>query len=245
MEERIMGIPKKIHYIWIGNNPKPPIIEKCIESWKKYMPDFEVIEWNEQNYDVTKNAYIRDAYAQKKYAYVSDYMRFDILYQYGGIYLDTDVEFLKPIPEEILKYNAFSGMESSGKVSPGLIYACQPGDSIARKMMENYENDTFDAEHLVTVNCRITKILCEKGFVEEDRFQVIDGLAIYPSEIFCGYDLDVHEIAITERTVSVHHYAASWKKKTWKAKVQKLLKKVIGVENYRKLLYLKRKFKQK
>ena len=115
-------IPKIIHYCWFGHNRKPALIKKCIESWKKFMPDWEIREWNEENYDVYKNQYIRNAYAQKKWAFVVDYARFDILNQFGGIFLDTDVELLRPIPEEILRNDAFTGFESPERVAPGLAY---------------------------------------------------------------------------------------------------------------------------
>ena len=100
-------IPHKIHYCWFGYNKKPKLIEKCIASWKKYLPDWEIIEWNESNYDVYKNAYISEAYRQKKWAFVADFARFDILNEHGGVFLDTDVELLRPIPEAFLEYEAF------------------------------------------------------------------------------------------------------------------------------------------
>lgn len=238
-------IPKKIHYIWVGGNPKPDIVLKCIETWKKYMPDYEIIEWNEKNYDVKKNEYIRGAYEKRKYAFVSDYMRFDILHEYGGIYMDTDVELLKSIPEEIFANDSFTGVENAGKVSPGLIFACAPQNEIVRKMKESYEGESFDEENLLTINCRITKLLNEKGFVENNQFQVIDGLAIYPDEYFCGFDQDVREIMVTENTISVHHYAATWKKKTLKNKVQMIIKGIVGVNGYRRLIHFKRWLKRK
>ena len=119
-------IPKIIHYCWFGNNPKPEIVYKCIESWKKYFPDYEIVEWNEKNYDVNKELYMQEAYSCKKWAFVSDYARFDVLYQYGGIYFDTDVEVLKKFPQEILCNQAFTGIESTKIISPGLVFGCAP-----------------------------------------------------------------------------------------------------------------------
>lgn len=238
-------IPKKIHYIWIGGNPKPQIVLDCIESWKKYMPDYEIIEWNEDNYDVNKNDYMRQAYAHKKWAFVSDYMRFDILYNYGGIYVDTDVEFIKKIPDDILIHESFTGMESAGSVNPGLIYGCKPGDSMAKAMIESYQISIFNVENPITVNVRITNILMAYGFEQNDKFQIINGLAIYPAEFFCGYDQDVKEIYITKDTISVHHYAGTWTKRTKKQVARTYLKKIFGVEGYRKILMFYRKVAKK
>ena len=123
-------IPKRIHYCWFGNNPKPRLIQKCIASWKRMLPDWEISEWNETNYDVTKNAYIAEAYKQKKWAFVVDYARFDILNQYGGVFLDTDVELLKPIPDSFLAYQAFTGFdrESRACICIATWSICSAGD---------------------------------------------------------------------------------------------------------------------
>lgn len=106
-------IPKKIHYCWFGRKPLPESAKKCIASWKKFFHDYEIIEWNEDNYDVNKIPYIQQAYEAKKYAFVSDYARFDVLYQYGGVYFDTDVEVIRPF-EDILEKGAFMGCETDG-----------------------------------------------------------------------------------------------------------------------------------
>jgi mannosyltransferase OCH1-like enzyme len=112
-------IPHIIHYCWFGRNPKSELVLNCIESWKKYLPGYEIREWNEDNYDVTQVNFVKEAYENQKWAFVSDYVRFDVLYQFGGIYFDTDVELLKPIPEEILAKRAFTGFESTKLISPG------------------------------------------------------------------------------------------------------------------------------
>lgn len=235
-------IPKKIHYIWVGGNPKPEIVLKCIESWKKYLPDYEIIEWNESNYDINKNAYIKEAYESRKWAFVSDYMRFDILYTYGGLYFDTDVEMLKAFPGDILGRDSFTGMESAGRVAPGLIFACQPRNWLVGEMLASYKNDHFDVNHIITVNMRMTEILVNNGFVQNGEFQVIKGFAIYPAKYFCGYDQDIREYDIQEETISVHHYAGTWKSSGLKGKLRIVVKSILGKNNYRKLLKLKRKF---
>lgn len=141
--EQMCEIPKVIHYIWFGGNEKPEIVKKCINSWKKYMPDYEIVEWNEKNYDVSKSKYISEAYKEKKWAFASDYARFDILNQYGGIYFDTDVELLKEIPEYILENSAFTGFESSGMVNPGLVFGTIPKHPFVSQVLKRYNNTSF------------------------------------------------------------------------------------------------------
>ena len=110
-------IPKKIHYCWFGGNPLPPLAVKCIESWKKYLPDYEIKEWNESNFDLNYNDYVREAYEAKKWAFITDVVRLYAMVTEGGIYMDTDVEVLKPL-DELLQYDAVSGFESSSRIPP-------------------------------------------------------------------------------------------------------------------------------
>ncbi|HGQ4557108.1 TPA: glycosyltransferase family 32 protein [Streptococcus pneumoniae] len=234
-------IPKKIHYIWFGGSEKPDVVLKCINSWKKYMPDYEIVEWNEDNFDLSDSQFAKSAYESRKWAFASDYARFKILSKYGGIYFDTDVELLKTIPDDILAHSSFTGFEYIGEVNPGLVYACMPDDKIAKYMVQYYEQASFDINHLVTVNTIITDYLLKNNFQKNNQFQIIDGLAIYPDDCFCGYDQEVKEVRLTERTISIHHYSATWKTRTLKRKVQMIVKTIIGAENYRKLLYCKRK----
>ena len=236
-------IPKKIHYIWFGNNPKSELVEKCIASWRKYLPDYEIIEWNEQNYDPGDCEYFQEAYKAKKWAFASDYARFDILHQHGGIYLDTDVEFLKPLPEELLEHGAFTGFESNGNLNPGLIFATVPGFPLNKELVNTYRRMHFvsgSKDMFKTVNVVIREVLEKHGALEAGKYQVINGLALYPSMFFCGYDLDVAEYDIQPETISVHHYAGTWTTPGIKKQVQKMLKKILGVPGYRKFLTLKR-----
>lgn len=207
-------IPKVIHYCWFGGNKQNKIIRKCIASWKKYLPEFKIMEWNENNFDVEQNAYVKQAYEAKMWAYVSDYARMKILYEYGGIYLDTDVEIVKSIPAEIFEYKCIAGIESfSGMIGPGLIFGCHAHDKIVEEVLSSYEKDTFcktKVENMKTINMRITEILDKHGYIHEDVRQCVAGMDIFPSEIFCGYDGKRRKICITEHTLMVHHYAASW-----------------------------------
>lgn len=239
-----MQIPKKIHYCWFGNGKKPNIVLKCMESWKENMPDYEIIEWNERNYDVNKADFIREAYEQKKWAFVSDYARFDILNEHGGIYVDTDVEFLKALPEEMLNWCAFTGYESTGTVNPGLIYAAVPQFSITQELLAEYNNMHFEINRkniYKTVNKVTTEVLERYEHLRRNQFQVVEGLAVYPSVYFCGYDLDVMEYDIRPETISVHHYAGSWTTPSVKQEIQTWLKKLLGIHGYRKTLEIKRR----
>ena len=240
-------IPKIIHYCWFGHNEKPDAIKACMDSWKKFLPDWEIIEWNESNYDVQKIAYTSDAYNLKKWAFVSDYARFDVLYQYGGVYLDVDVEFIKPLPEELLEYRGFCGMEGSGKIAPGLIWGMQKGDPLLKEIMESYQNERFSYQAdgiYKTVNTRLTEIMTQMGLQSNNAFQDVQGIAVYPSEFFCAYDTDVREPNLTENTICWHHYYGSWQNPSVKTRMQNVLKKLVGVNGYRKILYFVRSIRK-
>ena len=207
-------IPKKIHYCWYGGNKKSKLILKCIDSWRKYFPDYEIIEWNENNTDLHENTYVEKAYKEKKWAFVSDYIRMKVLYEQGGIYFDTDVEVIKPFSEEVLSLPAFTGFESfSLMVSPGLVFACRRGYKLARMMVDSYNADDFQNESvdtIKTINMRITEILIENGLEKCDKKQTVMDLTVFPSSVFCPYDGRRREIKVKEDTLSIHHYAASW-----------------------------------
>lgn len=236
-------IPKIIHYCWFGHNEKPEAIKACMESWQKYLPDWEIIEWNEENYDVHKIPYTSDAYNLKKWAFVSDYARCDVLYQYGGVYLDVDVEFIKLLPEEYLEYRGFCGFEGSGEIGPGLIWGMQKGDKLLRTIMESYQTEHFQYAPdgiYKTVNTRFTAIMQEMGLQKNNLRQTVDGIVVFPSEYFCAYDTDVKEPNITENTICWHHYYGSWQNPTVKMKLQLILKKLIGAKAYRVVLNMVR-----
>jgi len=210
-------IPKIIHYCWFGYNPLPELAQKCIASWKKHFPDYEIKEWNESNYDVNKILYTSEAYNAKKYAFVSDYARFDILYQYGGIYFDTDVEVIKSF-ENIIKTGSFMGFEltknTSVEVNTGLGIGVGTGFGIVYQILEFYATlhfVNFDGSYnMKTVVEYVTEILKKHGLKDEDRIQQIDDLTIYPTEYFSPKDFWTGVIKITENTHSIHHYDSSW-----------------------------------
>ena len=243
-------IPKKIHYIWFGKGEKSDLIKKCIKSWESVLTDWEFEEWNESNYDVKKCDYIKEAYEQKKYAFVADYARFDILYEHGGVYLDTDVEMLKKIPDEFLKFNGFTGVESNNRIAPGLIIAVEPHNPIILEIKNSYEKEHFIMPKngkVKTVVDFTTEVFEKYGFIQNGLMQEIKGIKIFPVEYFCAYDFDIKEFQITENTISIHHYTYTWgnKKNIWMNKIKILIKKSVGVKNYKKIVLLKRKLRRK
>lgn len=206
-------IPKIIHYCWFGGNPLPELAQKCIASWRKFCPDYEIKEWNEKNYDVRKITYTAQAYDAKKYAFVSDYARFDILYKNGGIYLDTDVELIKPL-DELLKNGAFCGVEQPGALATGLGIGSYAGSPIFREILDSYQSDKFinadKTYNLKTVVVRVSDIFKKYGFSNTEEIQEIAGFKIYPKEYFCPKSILTGELSITSDTYSIHHFDASW-----------------------------------
>lgn len=240
-------IPKRIHYIWFGRGEKSDLIKTCLSKNKEILQDWKFNEWNEDNYDINSCNYVRDAYKAKKYAFASDYARFDILYKNGGVYLDTDVEMIKKIPDSFLENEGFTGVESNNKIAPGLVFACKPGNPIVLEILEDYKKDSFILDdgsyNFETVVDRVTRIFNKHGFCLNGEKQVIDGFVIYPCEYFCAYDFVMSEFTITDKTISIHHYTATWVSFGSKIKkcIQKLIRSVFGKEIYLKLIYFKRK----
>ncbi|MFL2100988.1 glycosyltransferase family 32 protein [Desemzia sp. FAM 23989] len=206
-------IPKIIHYCWFGGNPLPESVVKCIESWKKYCPDYEIIEWNEKKYDVNKITYTKEAYRVQKYAFVSDYARLDIVYNHGGIYLDTDVELIKPL-DEFLKYKCYVGCELPDRVATGLGFGAVKGNVFLKENMAIYEKRNFiiNGKNDTTTCVDYTMTALEKmGYSYNEGIQSLDFVTIFPTEYFCPFDMQKQELFITENTHSIHHYEATWK----------------------------------
>ena len=200
MTHEYNSMPKVIHYCWFGENPLPDMAIKCIESWKKFFPDYEIKEWNESNFDLACCDYVKEAYQSKKWAFVSDYARFWILYNYGGLYFDTDVEIIKDMTP-IIENGAFMGCETVDKCAPGLGLGVNPGLHFIKT---NGETD------YTTVVDRVTDILIRHGFVEKTEIQTVCGITIYPPEYFCPLNYSTGVLNITDNTVSIHHYTESW-----------------------------------
>jgi mannosyltransferase OCH1-like enzyme len=204
-------IQKTIHYCWFGGNPLPKKAKKCLKSWEKYFPAHEIKEWNETNYDVNKIPYTESAYAAGKYAFVSDYARFDILYQYGGLYFDTDVEVIKPF-DAVLDDGPFLGMETAGRINPGIGCAINTGESVVKEILETYR--ILDYSNAVKNNITVvdisTDIFTRYGFQNNNSIQKVGGITIYPTEYFNPIDFDTHYLHKTVNTLSIHHGDASW-----------------------------------
>lgn len=228
-------IPKTIHYCWFGGNPLPKLAIKCINSWKKYCPDFRIVEWNETNFDVNCCQYVKEAYCAKKWAFVSDYARFKILYEHGGIYLDTDVELLKPL-KSLAERGAFMGFENDSikTVNPGLCLAAPAGLGIFEEIINGYHTRQFiypdKTISLTTVVDYTTDILKKHGLCNVSGIQSVAGVYIYPSEYFNPMNMDTGKLTITENTVSIHHFAASWvdSYSKFRGKVYRFIFRVFG-----------------
>lgn len=209
-------IPKIIHYCWFGGNPLPKSAQKCIRSWKKHFPDYEIKEWNEQNFNVNSNRYTQEAYERKKYAFVSDYARFYILYQYGGVYFDTDVEVIKPM-DDLLEKGAFMGIEQAESnlgVNPGLGFAVPAQLPIFKEILDHYNAITFVDENGIqipgTIVKHTTEILKEKGFQLKNEPQHIADIWIYQNEYFNPLNDAIGKLTITSNTRSIHWYSKTW-----------------------------------
>ncbi|MDR0300034.1 MAG: glycosyl transferase [Streptococcaceae bacterium] len=236
-------IPKKIHYCWFGENPIPAKDKKIIETWRKFCPDYEIIEWNESNYDIHKNKYMEHAYKEKKWGFVPDYARLDIIYNEGGFYLDTDVELLKSLDElrENEAYMGFEGAEKVEAVTGGLGFGAVKGNETIKALRDCYENLSFyksDGSLNLTPSPKYqTDFFLERGLKINNKFQMIVGVKIYPTEYFDPKDYYSGKMYITEKTISIHQYAMSWKSK--KDKRNQRIKWLIGVKNYERLYKLK------
>lgn len=231
-------IPKVIHYCWFGGKPLNALGNRCLASWYRYFPDYEIVQWNENNVDLTNCQYACEAYAEKKWAFVSDYVRFKILYEQGGIYFDTDVEIIKSF-DDILQAGSFMGCENPDMtvgtlVAPGLGIAVEPGLPIIREILDEYEKSSFYNEdgslNLFTVVQRTTDILKRHGLKNTMEIQKVAGLTIYPWEYFCPINMNNAKLELTENTHSIHRYASSWEtpKNRFRGKIYRALNRYFG-----------------
>lgn len=252
-------IPQIIHYCWFGHNPKPKLAEKCIKSWKRYCPDYEIIEWNEDNFDISAcPLYVRQAYEAKKWAFVTDYVRLQVVYEHGGIYMDTDVELKKSL-DPLLDHQAYFGFEDGVYINTGLGFGAVKGMPLLREMMDDYQDIPFVLPDgsFDTTTCpeRNTEVLLRHGLRQDNTKQVIDGFAIYPKDVFCPLDYYTGKVAKTKNTVAIHWFSASWQTKEAKQRHKRnkrktnrtnrlhfilhiphrVLRLILGEKNYEKL----------
>lgn len=206
-------IPRTIHYCWFGENPLPESVKKYIESWKRESSQYTIVEWNEKNYDIAKSCdFVKKAYLSRKWAFVSDYVRLDVIYRYGGIYLDTDVELIQSLDGLIQDGKGFMGYENNKQVNTGLGFAAAKGDKIIREMMNYYEKIEFDETKLDSIKCPLinTLILSRHGLKGNNTLQIIENLKILPTDYLCPENIYTGKKSYAENTYSIHHYAASW-----------------------------------
>ena len=212
-------IPKIIHYCWFGGNPLPKSAKKCIASWRKFLPDYQIKEWNEDNFDVNSIPYTHQAYEAKKYAFVSDYARFWILYKYGGLYFDTDVEIIKPL-DDIIERGPFMGIEKTPTsnitpmINPGLGLGATPQMDTYRQILDSFHRMEFYSEdgsiNPFSMIPMVTKLFSELGFKASKEVKYVAETYIYPEDVFCPMDSTTGITIITDNTISIHHYDCSW-----------------------------------
>lgn len=230
-------IPKTIHYCWFGRNPLPSLAIKCINSWKSFLPDYEIIEWNEDNFDVNIIPYTEQAYKAKKYAFVSDYARFWILYNYGGVYFDTDVELIASI-DSILEKGPFMACEHTGEqwkekypaINAGLGLASEEKNYLIDVIINSYNKSNFIDENrqmnLTTVVRRVSSLLSRYNLTISSNIQKCDNMYIYPPDYFCPLNHLTGKLNITDNTISIHHYMGSWQPRPHKNFVESIWTKL-------------------
>ena len=207
-----MSIPKVIHYCWFGNKQLSEMAKKCIASWKKQCPDYKIIEWNEENFDINCNTYVKEAYREKKWAFVSDVARLHALVNYGGIYMDTDVEVLKSL-NVILNNEAIIGFECDSRIQTGFM-ACVKGHSVFNDFLHMYEQEKFINEdgsmNTITNVVRLTEICVNLGLKLNGEQQLVNGMTILPSEYLSPKNVETGKITVTDKTLCIHYFDGSW-----------------------------------
>lgn len=222
-------IPKVINFCWFGKNKYSKVIDRCIKSWQREMPDFEIKKWTEDNFDITQNEYCRQAYERKKWAFVSDYARLKIIFDNGGIYLDTDVEIIRPLSPLVSNGVGFLGFQNSEEANTGLGFAAAPHNNVVGEMLKVYEKRQFiknnfecneipcpAANTIALMNCGL-----RTGLIYSKRIQSLDGIKVYPVDYFNPMDYDTGNLNITDNTYTIHRYQASWVGKN------KIIKRVV------------------
>lgn len=225
-------IPKIIHYCWFGKNPKPEGVQKCIASWKKYLPDYEIKEWNEENFDIHINKYCEQAYNHRKWAFVSDVARVMALYHEGGIYFDTDVEVVQSF-NSLLHHKAFLGFEGTQWIATSTM-GTEPGNPVIKQFIDNYNTRNFENEEGqldLKSNVRVlTKMLIdEQGLILNGKEQQLKYFHIFPTDFFTPFDYINGKIRKTTNTYSIHWFDQSWiGQKPWRVRISQWYHRLIG-----------------
>ena len=206
-------IPKVIHYFWFGNKTIPEKEKHCIDSWSKTCPEYRIIQWNEKNYNYNKLPFMQNAAKAGKWSFVTDYARLDVINQYGGIYLDTDVELIKPM-DDFLGYKAFFGFETNKDINTGLGFGSEKNNRILQEMMEVYGKlSNLKEEDYNQYYCPLlqTPIIEKAGIKLNGSKQVVDKIIVLPKDYMCPLDYDTGKLIITNNTYSIHWFQGSWK----------------------------------
>ena len=238
-----MSIPKIIHYCWFGNKPMPASCMKMIATWEKHLPDYEIRRWDETTFDVNTSEYVRAAYQSGKYAFVSDYARLCALKQYGGVYLDTDIEVIRSFDDLLTDYSAVFGFESGVKVMTAFM-AAQPEHPIINEFWASYATKSFDPAHPEPNTVGLTDILTRRGLVLNNRMQLMDGnTAVFPLDYFQTYDFTKSTLCVTDHTRTIHRCFGSWctPAKRMVSSIKRTLGRHLSEENYSKLKRIKKK----
>lgn len=236
-------IPKIIHYCWFGRGQMPQLALDCIKSWKKYLPDYEIKEWNEDNFNLDLFPYAREAYDNRKFAFVTDIVRLYALYYEGGVYMDTDVEVVKTL-DPFLHHEAFSGFESLVSIPTGIM-ASEKGGKWAKENLDYYNGRHFvkdDGSLDLTTNVKIiTDYMIPKGLRQDNTYQEFTGLiTFYPKDYFCPLACGDSKTMFTENTVTIHHFAGSWMPKS--AIIYRSIMRIIPVSLKVKIKEIVRKY---
>lgn len=234
-------IPKIIHFCWFGGGPKPADIQQYIAGWKELLPDYSFMEWNETKFDIASApAYVQEAYAAKKYAFVSDYVRIEALFQYGGIYLDSDIEIVKPFDEVLEDREMVVGFESKRSIETAFI-ACAPGHELMKTFLEEYKSRHFAMEDgnfdMTVINVHFSRLLEACGVnLDSGAYQELQNgkLAVYPAVYFAGFDVENWHVKKTAETYMIHHMNSSWKNSKDKLHclIIQISQKILGYDRY-------------
>ena len=233
--EEVIMIPKKIHYCWFGRGEKPKLAQKCIASWKKYCPDYEIIEWNEDNFDVNMNGYTRMCYAEKKYAFLSDYVRLVVVAEHGGLYFDTDVELINPI-DGLMNNDAFYCFETKDYVASGLGFGSVAQGKTILAMLAEYDAYLSGDRGVCSCPKLNTSALTKLGLIPDGSLQRVADAVILPSDYMNPFDAPTGRLNKTENTVSIHWYSASWISpwKRFRSKLMRPLHRIFGVDAFKR-----------
>lgn len=205
-------IPKIIHYCWFGGKPIPKKESRCMATWEKMLPGYKIVRWDESSFDVNACPFTKEAYRLKKYAFVADYIRLYALTTYGGLYLDADIEIVRPFDELLQKHSAFGGFETPTMLQTGVL-ACEPNNAIFMQFFDYYKSHDFvwGTDNATPPNSAILRdIMTERGLILDNSYQCVDSFACYPQEYFCPIDQGSRQIVVTPNTYCIHYLVGSW-----------------------------------